>query len=316
MQTFIAISKRLLYATITLLFLSLVTFLADEMAPGDQATVLAGEKATQATVSRLREDLGLNRPWPVRYAEFVGKAARFDFGNSYYGTKEPVAKVVKKNLPMTVTIASLSICLAAFIGIVLGTIAGSKENKGTDRTILILSTLGVTIPTFVLSPIFVIVFSQNLDLLPGQWKADRVAPDFFYLLMPILVLSARPAAQITRLCRASIIEALQQEYTKLAIAKGVTRSRLIFRHALRNAILPVITSIGSNFGILLTGSFIVEQAFLLPGIGREAIEAIQKGDTPLIQATTLLAGAMFVFVNLTVDLLVPILDPRVREAQV
>ncbi len=316
MQKFLAISKRLIYATITLLFLSLVTFLADEMAPGDQATVLAGDKASFATVSRIREDLGLNRPWPVRYLEFVSKAARLDFGHSYYGTKEPVSKVVKRNLPMTATIASLAICLAAAIGITLGTLSGSKENKSTDRTILILSTLGVTVPTFVLSPLFVIFFTQNLDLLPGQWKSNRVAPDIFYLIMPILVLTARPAAQITRLCRAAIIEALQQEYTKLAIAKGVSRSRLIFRHALRNAILPVVTSIGSNFGILLTGSFIVEQAFLLPGIGREAIEAIQKGDTPLIQATTLLAGAMFVCVNLIVDLAVPLLDPRVREAQV
>ena len=290
--------------------------MADELAPGDQATVLAGEKASFQTVSRLREQLGLNRAWPIRYGEFVTKAARFDFGNSYYGTKEPVNKVIAKNLPMTMTIAFLAISLAALIGITLGTLSGSNENKPQDRAILILSTLGVTIPTFVLSPIFVIIFTQNLDLLPGQWKTTRVAPDIFYLIMPILVLAARPTAQITRLCRASIIEALQQEYTKLAVAKGVSRARLIFKHALRNAILPVTTSIGSNFGILLTGSFIVEQAFLLPGIGREAIEAIQKGDTPLIQATTLLAGAMFVLVNLAVDLIVPWLDPRVREAQV
>lgn len=310
------ILRRILYACITLLFLSFVTFMADEMAPGDQATVLAGEKATLQTVVELREKLGLNRPWPVRYGEYVANAARLDFGTSYYGTKEPVIEIIKRVLPMTIRIAFISIAVAALLGVILGTIAAINRDRWPDRLVLLGSTLGVTIPTFVLAPLLVLVFALKLDRLPMTWTTDRVAPDFYYLILPVVVLAARPTAQLTRLARASVIDAFQQEFVKLAVAKGVRPFRLITRHVLPNAMMPVLTALGTNFGFLLTGSFIVERAFLLPGVGREAIEAIQKGDTPLIQATTLVAGMLFVLVNLAVDLAVPVLDPRVREAQV
>lgn len=310
------ILRRILYACITLLFLSFVTFMADEMAPGDQATVLAGEKATLQTVVELREKLGLNRPWPVRYGEYVANAARLDFGTSYYGTKEPVIDIIKRVLPMTIRIAFISIAVAALLGVILGTIAAINRDKWPDRLVLLGSTIGVTIPTFVLAPLLVLVFALKLDRLPMTWTTDRVAPDFYYLILPVVVLAARPTAQLTRLARASVIDAFQQEFVKLAVAKGVRPFRLITKHVLPNAMMPVLTALGTNFGFLLTGSFIVERAFLLPGVGREAIEAIQKGDTPLIQATTLVAGMLFVLVNLAVDLAVPVLDPRVREAQV
>lgn len=290
--------------------------MADEMAPGDQATVLAGEKATLQTVVELREKLGLNRPWPVRYGEYVANAARLDFGTSYYGTKEPVIEIIKRVLPMTIRIAFISIAVAALLGVILGTIAAINRDRWPDRLVLLGSTLGVTIPTFVLAPLLVLVFALKLDRLPMTWTTDRVAPDFYYLILPVVVLAARPTAQLTRLARASVIDAFQQEFVKLAVAKGVRPFRLITRHVLPNAMMPVLTALGTNFGFLLTGSFIVERAFLLPGVGREAIEAIQKGDTPLIQATTLVAGMLFVLVNLAVDLAVPVLDPRVREAQV
>jgi len=310
------ILRRILYACITLLFLSFVTFMADEMAPGDQATVLAGEKATLQTVVELREKLGLNRPWPVRYGEYVANAARLDFGTSYYGTKEPVIEIIKRVLPMTIRIAFISIAVAALLGVILGTLAAINRDRWPDRLVLLGSTLGVTIPTFVLAPLLVLVFALKLDRLPMTWTTDRVAPDFYYLILPVVVLAARPTAQLTRLARASVIDAFQQEFVKLAVAKGVRPFRLITKHVLPNAMMPVLTALGTNFGFLLTGSFIVERAFLLPGVGREAIEAIQKGDTPLIQATTLVAGMLFVLVNLAVDLAVPVLDPRVREAQV
>lgn len=308
--------RRLLLALVTLLFLSFVTFVADEAAPGDRATVLAGDKATLQTVERLREQLGLNRPWPIRYAEYVGQLARGDLGNSYYGTKEPVKDIVARNLPMTLRIAFFSIILASVLGILMGSIAGTFKDKWPDRTVLVVSTLGVTVPTFVLAPVLVLIFTERLDMLPGRWAPDRVASDFYYLLMPVLILSARPMAQITRLCRATMIDTLGLDFMQMAIAKGVPPVPRIIRHGLRNAILPVVTAIGTNFGYLLTGSFIIERFFLIPGLGREAIEAIQKGDTPVLQATTLLAGALFVLVNLLVDLVLPLLDPRIREAQV
>ncbi len=311
-----SLGLRLFYALLSLLFISLVTFLADEVAPGDQATVLGGEKATYETVLRLREQLGLNRPWPVRYGEYLGGVAQGNFGTSFHGTKEPVTDVIGRALPMTAAVATSAIVLAALLGIAMGTVAAIKQNGGVDRTILVLSTLGVTIPTFVLAPVFVKIFTEHFDLLPGVWSTDLAASPIFYLIMPVVILVARPAAQITRLCRASMIEVLHQEFIKLARAKGVPPGRLFVRHALRNAILPVVTAIGTNFGFLLTGSFIIETAFRLPGIGAIAIESIKKGDTPVIQATVLIAGALFVLINLLVDLMLPILDPRIREAQI
>ncbi|MBN8690868.1 MAG: ABC transporter permease [Armatimonadetes bacterium] len=311
-----SILLRLGYAAISLFFISLVTFLADEIAPGDQATVLAGDKGSYETVLRLREELGLNRPWPVRYGEYIGGLARGDFGKSYFGTKEPIIDSLRQTIPMTATLATSAIVLASLIGLVFGTIGAIKKGNPVDSTILVVGTLGVTVPTFVLAPIFVKFFTEYLDLLPGVWKTDRVAPDVFYVIMPIVILAARPAAQLTRLTRASMIETLQQEFIKLARAKGVPASKLYLKHGLRNAILPVVTAIGTNFGYLLTGSYIMETTFLLPGIGSRAIEAIKKGDTPMIQATTLVAGAMFVGINLLVDIVSPLIDPRIRESQV
>lgn len=311
-----AILLRLLFGLLSLVFISFVTFVADEVAPGDRATVEAGEKATQATVERLRHVYGLDRPWPERYVRYLSDTVRGDFGTSFYGTKEPVTDILKRSLPITSVVALAAITLASLIGITLGTLAAVWQNRVPDRSILTLSTLGVTVPNFVLAPILQYVFALQLDYLPLTWETNRVAPDIFYLILPIAILSARPAALLTRLTRASMVETLNQEFIRTAVAKGVPPGRLIFRHALRNAILPVITAIGTSFGFLLTGSFVIERAFAIPGIGSATIEAIQKGDMPVVQACVLVTGFMFVVLNLLVDLILPILDPRIRESQV
>lgn len=310
------ILKRLLYGVVSLIFLSLVTFLIDEVAPGDAALVLAGEKATQAQIVQIRQNLGLDRPWPIRYVEYVGKVCRGDFGVSYYGTREPVGTIVAKALPMTLMVAIPAIILASLLGLILGSIAAIWENKWPDSVILGFSTLGVTVPNFVLAPILVILFALKWDVLPTTWEPDLRAPVYFYLALPVVILSARPAASLTRLTRASMIETLQQEFIKLARAKGLSPARLYLRHGLRNAVLPVVTAIGTNFGFLLTGSFIVETIFIMPGMGQTAIEAINKNDTPVVMAMVLVTGALFIMANLAVDLLMPFLDPRIREAQV
>lgn len=311
-----AIILRLLFGLLSLLFITLVTFIADELAPGDAALVFAGEKATVEQIERIRHLMGLDRPAPVRYVEFLKNAVRGDFGTSYYGTKEPVTDIIKRNLPMTLKIAFAAILLAAIVGITLGTFAAVHQNKIQDRSVLVLSTLGVTIPNFVLAPILVLIFALYLDMLPINWEANLRAPAYMYLILPVIILSARPAAMLTRLTRASMIDTLQQEFIRLAVAKGVPRMRLILRHALRNAILPVVTATGTSFGFLLTGSFVVERFFTLPGLGREVIEAIQQGNVPVIQAGILVTGTMFILINLLVDIILPILDPRIREAQV
>lgn len=311
-----AIALRLFYGLISLIFVSFVTFAADELAPGDAATLLAGEKASPARVQAIREREGLNRPFLTRYLDFVGNAAQFKFGNSYFGTRESVSAILGRALSITVKIAFLAMLIAAAIGITLGTLAAVRQTQWPDKTILTVSTLGVTLPNFVLAPILAYFFAIKLNWLPLTWEADMRGPEIFYLILPVLILALRPMASITRLTRASMIETLHQEFIRLATAKGVPPLRLIVRHALRNAILPVVTALGSQFGILLTGSFTIDIAFGIPGVGMATIEAINQRDTPVLLAAVFVTGGMFVLVNMAVDMLLPMLDPRIREAQV
>lgn len=311
-----AISIRLLFGALSLLFISLVTFGANELAPGDAALIFAGEKASVEQIARIRHNMGLDRPWPVRYVSYLEAAAHGDFGRSYYGIQEPVSNIVKRTLPMTIKLASLAALLSSAIGIAFGTLAAVYQKRVTDRTILGVSTLLVTMPNFVLAPLLVYVYCLHFNYLPQTWTEPLQAPEWMYLVLPVAILASRPTALVTRLTRTSMIDTLQMEFIRTAVAKGVPRGRLIFKHALRNAILPVITAIGTSFGFLLTGSFVVERFFILPGIGSATIEAIQQSNMPVVQACILITGAMFIFLNLIVDILLPILDPRIRESQV
>jgi ABC-type dipeptide/oligopeptide/nickel transport system permease component len=303
---------RLFYGVISVFFVVLVTFFAAELAPGDVAEQLAGEKASLETIERIRANLGLDQPWPIRLGIYVQNVVTGDLGNSFYGAREPVLKVVTEGLAMTAQVAIFALLFAASIGVFLGSMAAVKENTWLDKVILTVGTFGVTVPNFVLAPLLVYLFAVQLDLLPQTWTVNRVAPDWVYLLLPMIVLAGRPCAMLIRLMRTSMIETLRNDYIVLAVAKGVPKMALYFKHALRNALLPVITAIGSSFGILLTGSFVVERFFNIPGIGRATIEAIQQRDTPVILGCILATGILFVLVNLVVDLLIPILDPRIR----
>ncbi len=310
------IALRLFYGIISLIFLSLVTFLIDEVAPGDAALVKAGEKATVQQIERIRHEMGLDRPWPVRYVEYVGNAVQGDFGTSYYGAQEPVRKILGNALQMTLMLAIPSILLATFLGLVLGTLASINRNNWLDQAILAFSTMGVTLPNFVLAPLLVLFLAVRSDFLPTSWETPLQGPLWTYLAIPVVVMAARPTATLTRLTRASMIDVLGQEFIKLAQAKGVPKWRLYIRHALRNAVLPVVTAMGTSFGFLLTGSFIVETIFIMPGMGYTAIDAIQQNDTPVVLACVMLTGFLFILANLIVDLVQPFMDPRIREAQV
>ena len=313
-----AILLRLLFGALSLLFISLVTFIADELAPGDAATAISGEKATAEQVERTRHAMGLDRPAPVRYVEYVGKLARGDFGKSYMGNLEPVSDILKRTVPMTAKIAFFAIILASLIGIFLGTLASVHQNKFADRAVLSISTLGVTVPNFVLAPLLVFFFANRemMDLLPDTWEIHLRAPEIYYLILPVSILAARPMALITRLTRASMIDTMQQEFIRTATAKGVPRMQLILKHALRNAILPVITAIGTSFGFLLTGSFVIETIFAIPGLGSTTIEAIRSANMPVVMAGVFVTGTLFILLNLLVDVILPLLDPRIRESQI
>jgi peptide/nickel transport system permease protein len=311
-----AILLRLLYGVLSLLFISFVTFIAGALAPGDAAQILAGDKATPQAIEAKRHELGLDRPWPEQYGDYVWKTAHLDFGESWFGMRRPVSEMLQERGWITVQIALLAILLASIIGITLGTIAGIYRSRAPDVGILTISTLGVTVPNFVLLPILVYFFANRLEALPGDWLSGDQWTALQFRILPVIVLAARPMALLTRLTRASMIDTLQQEFIKTATAKGVPPMRLIFKHSLRNAILPVVSAIGVNFGYLLTGSFVVERAYSIAGLGSLAIKAITQRNTPVIQATVLVTGALFIGINLLVDMLLPILDPRIREAQV
>lgn len=316
MQLVRALLSRFAFGIVSLLFISVITFVASDLAPGDPATYIAGEKASPETIQRIRESLGLDKPVPVRYANYIVGITKGDWGESYSGTHEKVSDILARTMPMTVRLAVLAILLAAAGGISMGTIAAIWETRFVDRGILTASTLGVTLPAFVLAPILTFIFALKLNVLPTTWETELRGPLWMYLLLPVTVLSLRPMSLLTRLTRASMIETLRQEFVRTATAQGVPPFRLMTKYALRNAILPVITAIGTTFGFLLTGSFVVERYFSYPGIGSTTIEAILSNNVPVIQACVLVTGFIFIVVNLFVDILLPILDPRIREAQV
>lgn len=310
--------SRLLWAIPTLIFITLLTFIIGELAPGDAATVIAGEKASASAIENIRERLGLNRPVMVRYAEFVTNATKLEFGQSWFPPYQPVKKTLMDGIGLTGMLAILAICVASFFGVILGCIAAIWHNKWPDRVAVTFSTLGICIPNFVLAPVFIFLFALTWKILPETWPYNWDALNAIervrYLIMPVVILSLRPAAVITRLTRAAMIDTLSQDFIRTAYAKGVPFWRVITRHAFPNSLVPIVTAIGTTFGFLLTGSFILETAFRIPGLGLKSIQAIYQGDFPVVQATVLLFAVLFILVNLIVDVLLPLLDPRIRSA--
>ncbi len=307
---------RLLWAIPTLIFITLLTFIIGELAPGDAATVKAGEKASPEAIQRIREEMGLTRPLMVRYTEFVTNATHLDFGRSWFQPLE-VKEIMIEGLRRTGLLAILAIGLASFFGVILGSIAAIYHNKWPDRFATTFSTFGICIPNFVLAPVLIYLFSIKMGVVPPTWPANADQLPFSMmldaLLLPVIILSLRPAAVITRLVRAGMVDTLSQDFIRTAFAKGVPFWKVMTKHAFRNSLVPIITAIGTTFGFLLTGSFILETAFRIPGLGLKSIQAIYQGDFPIIQATVLLFAVMFILVNLIVDVLLPLLDPRIRE---
>ena len=301
------IAHRLLLAVPTLLILSAVTFLLSAMAPGDPVSLRLGQHADPETHARLRHELGLDRPLPVQYLSYLGGALRGDFGKTYR-TEVPVSEILAEGFPHTLTLAFWAMVLAVGAGISLGVLAAVYQNSWIDRATMAVTLTGVSIPAFVLAPLLIFLFALKLRWLPvAGWEGPQ------YLLLPAIVLAGRPAALIARLTRTQMAEVLRQDYIRTAYAKGLSRRQVIVRHALRNALLPVLTVIGTAFGYLLTGSFVVESVFAIPGIGALSIASIFEREYLVIQATVLLAAVGFVLVNLIVDLLYGLLDPRVRS---
>jgi ABC-type dipeptide/oligopeptide/nickel transport system permease component len=300
------IARRLVSAIPTLLGVSLVVFLMVRLLPGDPARVIAGLLASEADVERIRHELGLDQPAPLQYLEFLGRLAHLDLGTSAR-TRQPVIGEVMVRLPSTAELATLSITFATAVGIVAGVLAATHHNRRLDHAISALVLFGVSMPVYWLGLMLIVVFAINLQLLPAAGSQQPGA-----WIMPSLTLAAFSVGLIARMTRSTMLEVLSADYVRTARAKGLSETPLVYGHALRNALLPVVTVIGLQFGTLLGGAILTETVFGWPGLGQLLVDALFARDYPVVQGIVLTFSALFILVNLAVDVLYAYLDPRIR----
>ena len=304
-------------ATIPVLIgVSLVVFLTMKIIPGDAAEVLAGPQATKDQVELIRQSLGLNRPLYVQYVTWLSRAARGDLGRSIQ-LAAPVTEMVLDRLKNTLVLALASALLAVAIAVPVGILSATHQSSLVDRASMVLALFGNSMPTFWLGLVFILILSLHFRLFPSNGmyslRGPVGIPDLlWHLTLPALTLCDIPAAVLARLTRSSVLEALNDDHVRTARAKGLTEARVVVHHALRNALLPVVTLMGIQVGYLLGGSILVETVFSWPGLGLQLYEAIGARDLPLVQGGVLLVATMFVFINLFVDVLYAVLDPRIR----
>jgi peptide/nickel transport system permease protein len=306
--------RRLIGLVISLFLVSVLVFLAMRVLPGDPAQVMLGMEAEPETLARLRQDLGLDRPLPVQYAAWVRGLLAGDLGESLqYGV--PIGELVASRLAVTVPLAGLAVAIAVLIGIPLGLFAATHRGRLGDYGVMLLSQVGLAVPAFWLGILLILVFAVRLGWLSSggfvPWSESALGA-LRSLLLPALALGAIRAAVVARLSRAAMLDVLHQDYLRTARGKGLSERVVLWKHALRNALLPVVTSIGMQFAALLAGTIIIENVFYLPGLGRFAFQAISQRDLPVVQDIVLLIAALVVGVNLLVDLGCALLDPRVR----
>ena len=305
---------RRLVATIPVLFgVSVLVFFMVRLIPGDPVLILAGMEAAGDQVARVRHDLGLDRPIHIQYVSYVGRALRGDMGRSIH-SKRPVWEEIKERFPATFELTTVSILIAAFFGIVIGVISAVKQYSIFDHISMVSALASISMPIFLLGLLLMWFFSLYLAWLPtgGRpecfWCLDKLK----HLILPSLTLSGAALPMIARLTRSTMLEVIRQEYINTARAKGLPERWVIFKHALRNALIPVVTYMGLQYAILLGGAVVTEQIFSWPGMGRLVVEAIRSRDYPVIQGCILFLAMISVGMNLLVDLLYGFLDPKIR----
>jgi len=307
------LATRLLLAVPTLLAISFLVFFASYLSPADPVDILLGQRASPESKQRTRHEWGLDQPPLLRYGNYVAAiVTRGDFGRSYQ-TREPITKIIGRGFKNTAALAVGALSFSLLIGIPLGIASAVYANRWFDRIAMGTALAGIAVPSFVLGPALVLLLAVRLRYLPVigfSLDTGRIAPQYFVL--PILVLAARSTALIARLTRSAMLDVLGQDYIRTARAKGLSPATILFKHALKNAFPPILTVAGTTFGYLLSGSFVVETFFTIPGIGYQSIRSILDRDYPVIQAMALLLAFIFVMINLIVDVLYGFLDPRAR----
>jgi peptide/nickel transport system permease protein len=326
--------RRLVLVVPTLIGILTLVFILLQAIPGDPAIALAGDKASADQLEKIRTAYGLDRPLPIQYAEFVKAAVTLDFGRSLR-THQPVGQELRQFFGATIELSFAALLIALIVGIPLGVIAATRRHTTADYGSMIFALLGLSTPVYWSGIVGIYLLSFRLGLFPiagimdsdielrhitygyvtdslltRNWAAFRSS--VHHLMLPAFVLSTIPMAIIARMARSSMLEILQMDYLRTARAKGLAERSVILRHALKNALIPVVTVIGLQFGGLLSGAFLTETVFARPGIGRYVVTAIGARDYPVIQATVLVVAVLFVLINLIVDLIYVFLDPRIH----
>jgi peptide/nickel transport system permease protein len=299
--------RRLLEMLGALLAMSLIVFVLSR-ALGDPVSLMLSDYATEADREAMRAELGLDRPLPAQYLSFVGNALRGDLGNSVAGAREPVVDIIMVRLPASLQLATVALGLSLVIGIPLGVVAATRYGTWVDTAVRALALVGQAIPVFWLGIVLIFVFSVELRWLPTSGYGS-----FSHFVLPAVTMALFTVAAVTRLTRISMLDALDSEFVRLARMKGLSEIRVVWKHALSNSLIPVLTYMGAFFATMVTGAVVIETVFGWPGIGRLAYEAIIDRDYPLMQAVVLVMTSLFMLANMTVDLLHAWLDPRLRR---
>jgi peptide/nickel transport system permease protein len=328
------LARRLIQLAFVLVGVSLVVFFTMHVLPGDVATLMLGDRATTKQLADLRHQLGLDQPIYIQYLLFAKDALTGDFGRSLR-TNDPAFQEVWLAFPVTIQLSFASLAIASLVGMPLGVFAAIRPNSAFDNTIMTVSLFGVSMPIFWLGLMLILVFGGTLGWLPiggllpigeevprvtGMSVVDAilagnlalVGTALRYLLLPAVTLATIPLALVTRITRSEMLSARSLDHVRTARAKGLPEWRVIVKHTLRNALIPVVTVIGLQFGLLLSGAVLTETIFALPGLGRLMVTSILSRDYPVVQAAALLTALVFVLVNLVVDMGYAYLDPRIR----
>jgi peptide/nickel transport system permease protein len=301
------LAGRLFQSAFILLGVTIITFGLLYLIPVDPARMIAGRSATPQTVESIRHQLGLDRPIPVQYARYLGNLVQGDMGRSYV-QKARVSELIASRLPATLQLMAAAIFFELLIGLPAGIFAATRRNRPSDKAVMVFSFVGVSAPQFVVGLLLIYVFAYQLELFPlGGYGT------IWHVVLPALTLGVTIAGWYSRMSRSSMVDVLRQDYIRTARAKGVTESRVVLVHGLRNAILPIVAMIGIDIGLYAQGIVVVEAVFGWPGIGQLAWLAIQRIDIPIIMGVTLVAAVGIVIGNLLADIATSLIDPRVRH---
>ncbi|MDD5603106.1 MAG: ABC transporter permease [Eubacteriales bacterium] len=299
------IIKRLISGVITLIVVATMTFFLMFMVPG--GPFLAEKALSPQTLQALESKYGLDKPVIVQYFNYMKHLAQGDLGTSLKQRGRDVNDIIRIGFPVSARIGLIAVTISLFFGISLGSMAAVKRGKLTDNIIMVIATAGIAVPSFVVATVLLFSFGVRLNLLPTVGLSTPL-----HYIMPVIALSLYPTAYISRLMRSSMLDVLGQDYMRTAKAKGLSWFVMLFKHALRNAVLPVVTYLGPLMAYIMTGSFVVERIFNIPGLGSKFISSITDRDYPLIMGTTIFLAFLIIFMNVIVDIVYKLVDPRIK----